>query len=40
MHTEKFWQAAFVYFNESDNLELIKQEINFLKTQSAEGVNN
>lgn len=38
VHTEKFWQAAFVYFNESDNLELIKQEINFLRTQS-DGVN-
>ena len=38
VHTEKFWQAAFIYFNESDNLELIKQEINFLKTQQEPGV--
>ena len=40
VHTEKFWQAAFIYFNESDNLELIKQEINFLKTQQEPGVNS
>ena len=38
MHTEKFWQTAFVNFNTSENLELIKAEINYLRDNA--GVNN
>ena len=38
VHTEKFWQTAFVNFNTSENLELIKAEINYLRDNA--GVNN
>lgn len=31
VHTEKFWQTAFINFNVSENLELIKKEITFLQ---------
>lgn len=29
-HTEKFWQAAFIYFNDADNLECIDQLIRMI----------
>lgn len=35
VHTEKFWQTAFVNFNQSENLELIKHEINFLRENAS-----
>ena len=31
MHTEKFWQASFIFFNEADNLECINILIDILK---------
>jgi len=36
VHTEKFWQTAFINFNVSENLELMKAEINYLRDHAGE----
>jgi len=36
VHTEKFWQSAFVNFHNSENLECIKREIQFLSDKAAD----
>lgn len=35
VHTEKFWQSAFIYFNEADNLECINILIEILQMRTA-----
>ena len=37
MHTEKFWQTSFIYFNDAENLECINILIEILKQQSPIG---
>jgi len=39
VHTEKFWQSQFVNFHQSENLELIKTEISFLKANDHKNDN-
>ena len=33
MHTEKFWQAAFIFFNEAENLECINILVEILQQE-------
>jgi len=36
VHTEKFWQTSFVFFDDPDNLECINILIEVLRMQNAE----
>lgn len=37
VHTEKFWQTSFIFFNDSENLECINILIDILKQPHAQG---